>query len=100
MQSTDRDAEATTRVGSLEHALTVAERLHRGQTDKLGAPYLLHVERVVERVAAIAPPGLLDNCGAAAALHDTVEDCDDWTLADVAGYGAVGPDAHQEPHDG
>ena len=88
MRTSDDRTEDSTPIGSLEHALTVAERIHRNQTDKLGAPYMRHVERVVERVAAIAPPELLDDCRVAAALHDTVEDSEGpWTLADIAAAG-------------
>jgi hypothetical protein len=46
----------------------VAIRVHAGQVDKQGEPYLLHVLRVVEAVGDEAKP--------LAALHDTVEDAE------------------------
>jgi hypothetical protein len=44
----------------------VAIKVHAGQTDKQGEPYLLHVLRVVEAVSDEAKP--------VAALHDCLED--------------------------
>jgi len=74
--------------GSLAHALVVASRVHGDQVDKLGAPYLLHVCRVVERVTRLAPPDLAHLGRIAAALHDTVEDADvPWTFDDMADAG-------------
>ena len=66
--------------GTLAAALALAEDWHAGQVDKLGAPYIEHVRRVVDRVGAIAPAEVRDAAQVAAALHDTVEDCDGVTL--------------------
>ena len=53
---------------NLDDAIVLAVTAHRGQTDKGGAPYILHPLRVMlacdtneQRIAAV--------------LHDTVEDC-------------------------
>ena len=48
-------------------ARALAERLHAGQTDKAGAPYIGHPERVAARLAAPEEQVV-------AWLHDTVED--------------------------
>jgi (p)ppGpp synthase/HD superfamily hydrolase len=45
----------------------IAERAHRGQTDRLGQPYIQHPRRVGERVAT-------PEAKAAAVLHDVIED--------------------------
>lgn len=50
----------------LAKVLMVAIRVHAGQVDKQGEPYLLHVLRVVEAVS--------DEAKVVAALHDVVED--------------------------
>lgn len=70
----------------LERALTIARDAHASQTDKLGAPYIHHVLRVVDRVGALAPHDLAPSCRTAAALHDLVEDTD-WTLDDLRSAG-------------
>jgi (p)ppGpp synthase/HD superfamily hydrolase len=68
--------------GCLEDAIALAARAHRGQLDRGGQPYILHVLRVMLRqhdeVARIV-----------AVLHDVLEDTA-ITLADlsVAGYRA------------
>lgn len=51
----------------LTRALSIAQRVHADQVDKLGAPYILHVMRVMNRGQT------LDEkiCGV---LHDVVED--------------------------
>jgi len=59
-------------MGTLERAIALAAGAHEGQTDKAGAPYILHVVRVLLRVST--PEERM-----AAALHDIVEDCG-WTL--------------------
>jgi hypothetical protein len=62
----------------------VAIRVHAGQTDKQGEPYLLHVLRVVEAVS--------DEAKVVAALHDVVEDgADDWLKgwSDGLGYAEI-----------
>jgi hypothetical protein len=53
-------------MSDLATALQIAIRVHAGQTDKQGQPYLLHVLRVVE----VVPEG----AKVVAALHDVVED--------------------------
>lgn len=49
-------------------AALFAEEAHRGQVDKLGVPYIVHLLRVAARV-----PG---NFEAVALLHDVIEDTD------------------------
>jgi hypothetical protein len=64
---------ANTLPGSLERAIAIAASAHAGQTDKAGAPYILHPLRVM----------LAQKTEAArivAVLHDVVEDGDGWTL--------------------
>jgi hypothetical protein len=55
-------------VSDLAQALMVAIRVHAGQRDKRGEPYLLHVLRVIEAVG--------DDAKVVAALHDVLEDAD------------------------
>ena len=57
------------RLGTLERAIEIAAAIHAGQTDKGGAPYILHPLRVMLRVA----PGARQ---IVAVLHDVVEDSD------------------------
>jgi (p)ppGpp synthase/HD superfamily hydrolase len=59
-------------LATLERAIAIAAEAHQGQTDKGGAPYILHPLRVMlslnsieERIAGV--------------LHDVVEDSD-WTF--------------------
>ena len=52
----------------LDRAIQLAAQCHRGRLDKAGAPYILHVLRVV---AAVWRQG--DDAQCAAALHDVVE---------------------------
>ena len=61
--SSDSLTEAT---GILIHMLAI--ELHSGQKDKLGGPYILHVERVAGNFPNDSPEYLV------ALLHDTVED--------------------------
>lgn len=44
-------------MSTVERAIEIAARAHAGQTDKGGAPYVLHALRVMLGVKA--PPGLL-----------------------------------------
>ena len=53
----------------LRRALAIAEHAHSDQTDKLGAPYVHHVWRVVDCVADLAP-AISSACQTAAAPHD------------------------------
>jgi len=59
-------------MSTLERAIALAATAHEGQTDKAGAPYILHVLRVMLRLKT--PEERM-----AAMLHDIVEDCG-WTL--------------------
>jgi len=56
-------------MSDLAAALMVAIRVHAGQLDKQGEPYLLHVARVVESVGS-------ERAKVLAALHDVAEDGD------------------------
>jgi hypothetical protein len=68
-------------------AASVAASAHRDQTDKAGAPYFLHVQRVAELVvAAGGSPEALQ----VAWLHDVVEDTDT-TLQDLRDSGFSEP---------
>ena len=60
-------------MSTLERAIQIAAEGHSGQTDKAGAPYVLHPLRVMlsvttseERIVAV--------------LHDLVEDCPGWSF--------------------
>jgi (p)ppGpp synthase/HD superfamily hydrolase len=59
-------------MSTLERAIALAATAHEGQLDKAGAPYILHVLRVMLRLQN--PEERM-----AAVLHDIVEDCG-WTL--------------------
>lgn len=52
---------------TLEEAIALAARAHRGQVDKAGQPYVLHLLRVMFRVET-------EQERIAAVLHDLVED--------------------------
>jgi (p)ppGpp synthase/HD superfamily hydrolase len=54
--------------GTLEDAIAWAAKLHEGQVDKAGQPYILHPLRVMSKMETEAHR-------IAAVLHDTVEDC-------------------------
>lgn len=56
-------------MNDLAQALMVAIRVHAGQVDKQGEPYLLHVLRVMEAVQS-------ERAKVLAALHDVIEDGD------------------------
>ena len=49
----------------------LAEKLHEGQTDKLGNPYIDHVRDVADRVSSLG-----ENYAIVGLLHDSVEDTD------------------------
>ncbi|HEX8285937.1 MAG TPA: HD domain-containing protein [Pyrinomonadaceae bacterium] len=59
-------------MATVEDAVSIAARAHRGQKDKAGAPYLLHPLRMMLRMETEAAM-------MAAVLHDVVEDTE-WTL--------------------
>jgi len=65
---------------TLEDAITLATRAHRGQVDKVGHPYILHALRVMLRQED-------ETAQVVAVLHDVLEDTH-VTLADLraAGY--------------
>jgi (p)ppGpp synthase/HD superfamily hydrolase len=60
-------------MSSLERAIAIAAEAHSGQTDKAGAPYILHPLRVM-----LALDGRQQQI--AGVLHDICEDCPGWTL--------------------
>jgi (p)ppGpp synthase/HD superfamily hydrolase len=53
-------------MSDLATALQIAIKVHAGQVDKQGQPYLLHILRVVDAVS--------DEAKVVAALHDVIED--------------------------
>lgn len=59
----------------LEKAIQIAIEAHQGQTDKAGAPYILHLIRVMNA-------GQTDNEKICGILHDLVEDTK-WTFEDL-----------------
>src|SRR5438132_13213761 len=59
-------------MATLEDAIALAVKTHRGQKDKAGEPYILHPLRVMFRLPWDAP----DAVKIAAVLHDVVEDSD------------------------
>lgn len=66
-------------MSTLERAIAIAADAHAGQTDKAGAPYILHPLRVMLAVSAAAK-----EC---AVLHDVVEDCPAWTMERLVAEG-------------
>lgn len=68
---------------TLERAIQIAAEVHAGQTDKAGAPYVLHPLRLMFKVKSEAAKIV-------AVLHDVVEDCKpkgSWTFEKLAGEG-------------
>jgi (p)ppGpp synthase/HD superfamily hydrolase len=61
-----------TNIATVEDAVSIAARAHRGQKDKAGATYLLHPLRMMLRMDTEATM-------MAAVLHDVVEDTE-WTF--------------------
>lgn len=59
----------------LEKAIQIALEAHKGQTDKAGAPYLLHLIRVMNA-------GQTEDEKICGILHDLVEDTP-WTFEDL-----------------
>jgi (p)ppGpp synthase/HD superfamily hydrolase len=72
---------------SLEDVRELAVRLHATQVDKAGEPYVGHLRRVADRVAAA---GGSEHQRMAALLHDAVED-GHATLAELAARGLPAP---------
>ena len=68
----------------LEKAIEIAVKAHAGQTDKAGAPYVLHPLRMMLRMRD--PEAMM-----VAVLHDVVEDGPGWTFERLAKEGI--PDA-------
>ena len=56
-------------MATLERAIEIAIRAHKGQVDKAGRPYILHPIRLMLKMDTL--PEMI-----AAVLHDTVEDSD------------------------
>lgn len=54
-------------MSTLERAIAIAAQAHEGQTDKAGAPYILHPLRLMMRLTSIEERIV-------AVLHDVVED--------------------------
>ncbi len=61
------------KTATIEDAIQIAAEAHKGQTDKAGAPYILHPLRMMMRLKSEAEM-------MTAILHDVVEDSDDWTI--------------------
>jgi (p)ppGpp synthase/HD superfamily hydrolase len=74
-------------IDNLEAADRLAARLHEGQVDKAGEPYIEH-PRAVARLTAVF--GGTPHQQVAAMLHDVVEDTD-CTLDDLRGFGVPEP---------
>lgn len=70
----------------LASAIALAAKLHAGQVDKAGRPYIAHVCAVIAGVST--PEEMI-----VAALHDTVEDCGLELDEIAASYGAHIADA-------
>lgn len=60
-------------MSTLERAIEIAASAHAGQTDKAGAPYILHPLRVMLSVAT-------NDERIVAVLHDVIEDCEGWSF--------------------
>ena len=69
-----------TPAGSLERAIAIAASAHAGQTDKGGAPYILHPLRVMLRLTD-------RRAQIAAVLHDVIEDGEGWSAGRLADEG-------------
>jgi (p)ppGpp synthase/HD superfamily hydrolase len=69
-------------MSTLDRAIQIAAKAHEGQTDKDGAPYILHPLAVMSRVEGLAAKIV-------AVLHDVVEDTS-VTMNDLraAGFGS------------
>lgn len=65
---------------NLERAIAIAVEAHKGQTDKAGAPYILHPLRVMQSLDT-------DLERIVGVLHDVVEDGPGWTFERLEGEG-------------
>ena len=63
----------------IEKAIEIAAQAHRGQVDKAGSPYILHVLRVMLRMTDQTDMVV-------GVLHDIIEDTS-WTAVDLAAEG-------------
>ena len=74
----DMNAPAPTGQDKQKDLVAAAERVaraaHRDQTDKAGAPYITHPQRVAQTAGAAAPGPVRGEVQAVAWLHDVVED--------------------------
>lgn len=71
------------RTATVEDAIAIAAQVHQGQTDKAGAPYILHPLRLMMRMTSA-------DAMITAILHDVVEDSspqDKWTFDRLRDYG-------------
>jgi len=62
-----------TKTELLYKAIKIADKAHKGQTDKYGAPYIGHVMRVMNAGKTLDEKIV-------GALHDVVEDCPEYSL--------------------
>jgi (p)ppGpp synthase/HD superfamily hydrolase len=69
-------------MSTLDRAIQIAVKAHKKQTDKFGAPYILHPMRVMAM-------GRTDDEKIVGILHDVVEDTD-WTFEDLRQEGFAG----------
>jgi (p)ppGpp synthase/HD superfamily hydrolase len=60
-------------MSTLDRAILIAAQAHLGQVDRVGEPYVLHPLRVMMAVGG-------ETERTVAALHDVVEDSEEWTL--------------------
>ncbi len=67
-------------MSTLERAIAIAAEGHAGQTDKGGAPYILHPLRMMMSLSTLEERIV-------AVLHDVVEDCPEWTFERLQGEG-------------
>lgn len=58
---------------NLARAIEIAVAAHAGQTDKAGAPYILHPLRVMQSLAT-------EDERIVGVLHDLIDDCPEWTM--------------------
>lgn len=63
----------------LDAARIWARKAHKGQVDKLGVDYMMHVEAVADAVVPLGEETVI-----VALLHDVVEDCADPEFCDFA----------------
>lgn len=66
-------------MSTLERAIGIAAEAHAGQSDKAGAPYILHPLRVMMKMSTVEER-------IAAVLHDVVEDTP-WTVESLRDEG-------------